>query len=169
MDFAGNFPSFFFFFFGVQSDPATFNIFKSGNSYSFHNLGFYAGNLFYHWIVFITNWLLTLTLICLKTRLIKLLPMKIVSKAMQRDNAYILKNVNTDFELARKSVFNVKRILSHLAIYYTKIVYIQINIYNSDYIVSNTVNYFMPDRLPILNYNLSLWKNISYYNLHVLK
>lgn len=89
MDFAGNFPSFFFFFFGVQSDPATFKIFKSENSYSFHKLGFYAGNLFYHWIVFITNWLLTLTLICLKTRLIKLLPMKIVSKAMQRDNAYI--------------------------------------------------------------------------------
>lgn len=76
---------------------------------------------------------------------------------MQRDIMHIyLKNVNTDFELARKSVYNVKRILSHLAIYYTKIVYIQINIYNSDYIVSNTVNYFMPDRLPILNYNLSL-------------
>lgn len=86
--------------------------------------------------------------------------MKIVSKAMQRDNAYIPEKRKyifiTDFELARKSVFNVKRILSHLAIYYTKIVYIQINIYNSDYIVSNTVNYFMPDRLPILNYNLSL-------------
>lgn len=47
MDFAGNFPSFFFFF-GVQSDPATFKIFKSGNSYSFHKLGFYAGDLFYH-------------------------------------------------------------------------------------------------------------------------
>lgn len=80
-----------------------------------------------------------------------------IKSIAQRIHIY-LKDVNTDFELARKSVYSVNRILSHLAIYLTKIVYItiQINIYNSEYKVSNTVNYFMPDRLPILNYNLSL-------------
>lgn len=35
-----------------------------------------------------------------------------------------LKNVNIDFELVRKFVFNVKRIFLYLVIYYIKIVYI---------------------------------------------